>query len=92
MDRFLEDLRRFKYGAHHLDVRENIKFKGGYFSRWIHENFPNSVCSVAVEFKKFFMDEWTGMPDRKQLDQILLCLRSTAPGVLEELRKMGAEW
>ncbi len=43
-----------------LDARINVKFTGGYFSRWIHKNFPESVCCVSLEFKKIFMDEWTG--------------------------------
>lgn len=43
-----------------LDVRENIKFKGGYFSKWLHSEFGEKVCAIAVEFKKIFMDEWTG--------------------------------
>lgn len=53
VDRFISDLSKYKYGSRYLDVRENIKFKGGQFSRWIHEKFPESVCSIAVEFKKF---------------------------------------
>jgi hypothetical protein len=24
-------------------------------------------CAIAVEFKKFFMDEWTGEPDPAEL-------------------------
>ncbi len=88
VDRFITDLHDFNFKNRHLDVRENIKFKGGQFSRWIHQTFPDSACSISVEFKKFFMDEWTGKPDPRQLEEIKIALQSTIPGVLAELRKL----
>ena len=39
-DRFMADLRAFDYAGRHLDVRENVKFQGGQFSRWVHQTFP----------------------------------------------------
>lgn len=90
VDRFISDLRSFNFNGRNLDVRENIKFKGGQFSRWIHETFPQSGCSLSIEFKKFFMDEWTGKPDEMQIDLIKKALESTVPGVIEELKKLGA--
>ena len=86
-DRFMKDLRSFDFMGRNLDVRENIKFKGGYFSRWIHENFPESGCALAVEFKKFFMDEWTGEKDWKQTQTIKDALQSTIPGLLTVLNQ-----
>jgi N-formylglutamate deformylase len=86
VDRFINDLRSVEFPGGALDVRENIKFKGGQFSRWIHKKYPQSGCSLAVEFKKFFMDEWTGAPDRSMVDAIGEALKSTVPGLLEELR------
>ena len=86
--RFISDLKNYNCQGRKLDVRENVKFKGGQFSRWIHENFPESACALAIEFKKFFMDEWSGTPDLIQLNEIRLALSSTIPGVLEELAKM----
>jgi hypothetical protein len=89
VERFLGDLRAFDFAGRRLDVRENVKFRGGYFSQWIHESFPASGCSLAIEFKKFFMDEWTGelYPEEHQL--ILEALRWTIPGILEELPKLS---
>lgn len=92
VDRFIADLGSYNYQSRKLDVRENVKFKGGRFSGWIHETFPETACSLAVEFKKFFMDEWTGKPDRRQLKEISNALQSTLPGVLEELKNLGAKW
>lgn len=89
VDRFLTDLRQFDFLGRHLDVRENICFRGGNLSRWIHENFPTSVCSLAIEFKKFFMNEWTGEPDERQLLAIRAALASTLPGLVDELRGLA---
>lgn len=88
IDRLKSDLRGFDFLGRKLDVRENIKFKGGYFPRWIHETFPESACVISIEFKKFFMNEWTGVEDREQLKAIQNALKSTIPGVLETLEKL----
>jgi N-formylglutamate deformylase len=87
VDRFITDLRNFNFLGRNLDVRENLRFRGGNFPRWIHENFPKKGCALAIEFKKFFMDEWTGIPDNTQLKAIGNALQSTIPGILEELEK-----
>ena len=89
VDRFIVDLRNFDFLGKHLDVRENVKFRGGFFPAWIHKNFPDSVCVLAVEVKKSFMDEWTGEPDRIQLSAIKRALKSTVWGIHEELVKLG---
>ena len=71
-----------------LDVRENVRFKGGHFSRWVHERFPGRACVLAIEFKKVFMDEWTGEVDDRHLDALRAALALTVPGVLEECARL----
>ena len=85
IQRFMADLRDFDFMGRHLDVRENIKFRGGQFGRWIHESFPNSGCAIAIEFKKFFMDEWTGEPHMMKIHTIQDALESTLLGVEKEI-------
>ena len=87
VDRFIEDLRGFDYFGRHLDVRENVKFRGGQLSRYVHEHFPNSGCALAIEVKKFFMDEWSGTVDGGKLHEIRSALRGTIPSLLDELKK-----
>ena len=87
-DRFIRDLAAFDFPGGKLDVRENVKFRGGNFSRWVHETFPETGCALAIEFKKFFMDEWTGQRDDAQHAAIFEALQSTVPGVIEELGRM----
>lgn len=89
IQRFMEDLRNFDFMGRHLDVRENIKFRGGQFARWIHESFPNSGCAIAIEFKKFFMDEWTGEPDMMKINTIQRALHATLPGIEKEINVLN---
>jgi N-formylglutamate deformylase len=90
VDRFIGDLTAFEFLGRHLDVRENVKFRGGHFSAWIHENFPNSGCCLAVEVKKFFMNEWTGEIAGEEFEAIPRSLEATLPGLLESLEKAGS--
>jgi N-formylglutamate deformylase len=85
VDRFMADLRAHEYLGRHLDVRENVRFQGGYLSRWVHERYPESGCCLAIEFKKFFMDEWTGALSPEEYEAIPQALQRTLPGLLESL-------
>jgi len=88
IDRFIKDLSAYDYFGRHLDVRENVKFVGRQLAQWTHDNFSESACVLSIEFKKFFMDEWSGQPDIQQLTAITDALRSTTGGVLEELKQL----
>jgi N-formylglutamate amidohydrolase len=89
VDRVIHDLGNFDFAGRKLDVRENVRFQGGQFPRWIHQNFPHNVCALAIEAKKFFMDEWTGAPDWTQIELVQQALESTVPGILEDLKQYG---
>ncbi|MEZ4490554.1 MAG: N-formylglutamate amidohydrolase [Cyanobacteriota/Melainabacteria group bacterium] len=80
-DAFMDTIRDFDYNGRHLDVRENIKFKGGWLSTWIHQTYPDSGCCLAVEFKKFFMDEWTGEYFEADMIKVEEALKSTVEPV-----------
>ena len=89
-ERFMADLAAYDFPGGRLDVRENVKFSGGHMSRWIHERYPDSGCCLAIEHKKFFMDEWTGEPDESVIAAIAGALGATVPGLIESLSEMGA--
>lgn len=86
VDTFMQALRQQDYRGRQLDVRENVKFKGGHFMRWLHDTFGDRVCVMSIEFKKFFMDEWTGQPDEEQVQQIREALLQTTQPVLQALK------
>lgn len=83
--RFLADLSDQEVDGRRLDVRENVRFRGGYLARWVNESFPGSGCALAIEVKKFFMDELTGELDRPVFDAVGRALAATVAGVNEEL-------
>jgi len=89
VESFVGDLRRFDFPGKNLDVRENVKFQGGHLSKWIHENFPGCGCALAIEFKKFFMDEWTGETSAEFLGAIRRALESTVSNILRVLANMA---
>ncbi|MCZ7454629.1 N-formylglutamate amidohydrolase [Rhizobium rhizogenes] len=71
-------------GGRRLDVRENVAFQGkGEQTRFIHEQFAENGCAIAIEFKKFFMDEWTGRPDTRVISDIRDTIAALQP-VLEK--------
>ena len=86
VERFMHDMRHFDFRGRQLDVRENVKFQGGYFAQWVHTHFPRSACVLSVEVKKFFMNEWTHQPDLKKMAAVHQALKASVSGVLEELQ------
>ena len=85
VDRFSADLRSVEVAGRPLDVRENVRFRGGHLSRWVHASFPGQACCLAVEVKKFFMDEYTGEIDEPVWAGVRAALAGTVPGLLDEL-------
>ncbi|HYJ28921.1 MAG TPA: N-formylglutamate amidohydrolase [Allosphingosinicella sp.] len=68
VDPLIDAMRRFDFNGRRLDVRENVAFQGkGEQTRFVHARYPDAGCAIAFEFKKFYMDEWTGAPDRAEL-------------------------
>lgn len=59
-----------------FEVGENVKFGGGHLAQWVTETFPASGCVLAIEFKKTYLDEWTGEVDAAHLGRIQDALAS----------------
>jgi hypothetical protein len=83
----MDALHAFEFCGRNVDVRENVAFEGrGEQTRFVHDAFPETGCAIAVEFKKFFMDEWTGLADRETLVAMRAMLRSALPVLESSLR------
>jgi len=90
VDPFIEALRGHSVDGKTIDVRENVSFLGkGEQTRFVHANFPKTGCAIAVEFKKIFMDEWSGEPDQATIDQLRTMLASTVPVLEAAVRGIG---
>ncbi len=76
-DAFVESLRDHEVEGEPLDVRRNVKFEGRHVAAFVHERYGDVGCALAIEFKKIFMDEWTGVVDKPVLDTLGEALRGT---------------
>lgn len=85
LDRLDDDLARPVHGRS-FDVRENVRFDGGTFVRWVNGTFGDRVCAVQIEVKKIFMDEWTGELFEDVHAAVGQALLAGARGVRESLR------
>ncbi len=55
-----DGLKMTPYQGNQLDVRGNVRYPdGGNFPEWIYANYSKNVCAITLEYKKFYMDEWT---------------------------------
>ena len=88
IDTSIDTMHEFDYFGRHLDVRENVKFGGGYFAQWVHDNYAPHGCVLSIEFKKFFMDEWTGSADEKQLERLKALIATLIPVLEKELEEL----
>jgi N-formylglutamate deformylase len=67
-----------------FDCRENVKFGGGHFARWVSETFPDAAA-LAIEFKKTYMDEWTGVVDETAVERNRAALEAAVPVICSAL-------
>lgn len=88
VERLVRDLADPGLGCGAVDTRENIAFEGRQFAWWVHDRYPRIGCVLALEFKKTWMDEWTGVPDQGALDCAVRNLCATLPGLHEELERL----
>ena len=86
VDPLMEAMAAFDFNGRRLDVRENIAFQGkGEQTRFVHQRYPGRGCAIALEFKKFFMDEWSGEPDPQEVAAMrafIAHIAATAEGML----------
>lgn len=88
VERFMGDLRDASMGCGPLDARENVAFEGRNLAWWVHDRYPRVGCVLALEFKKTFMDEWTGELDEERLRRVQDGLAAALPGLHDELAKL----
>jgi len=89
VDTFMESLRAAPTSAGALDVRENVRFRGRQLAAWTHARYPGRGLVLALEFKKTFMDEWTGDVDRARVGELARALAGTIPDIERSLREVA---
>lgn len=84
--RFSQALRSVPLRGGLPDVRDNVRYDGGgHFPEWVYRNYGDAVCSISLEYKKVFMDEWTAQADIAAIEDLRAGLRHAVDAIRPEL-------
>jgi len=72
-----------------VDVGENVKFGGGHFAHWVADTFGDQGATLAIEFKKTYMDEWSGEVDERAVARNRAVMAEAADAVEAALQRIG---
>lgn len=83
---FTQGLQQTLSNGRKLSVGNNIRYPdGGQWPEWVFENYPDQVCSITLEYKKFFMDEWADQVDLNILEELRTGLEKATLSAKEAL-------
>jgi N-formylglutamate amidohydrolase len=85
-DTFLQIIRTHQVAGASIDARENVKFRGRHVASWVHQNYGEIACALAIELKKVWMDEWTGEIDVERQAAMRDALLATVDPVIAAWR------
>jgi N-formylglutamate amidohydrolase len=85
LDRFVEAMKGCPGSEGLTDVRENVKTGGGHLSQWVNLNWPGTVFCLTLEFRKSFMDEWSGKLDPEAFERLQRILDSGMKSILSDI-------
>jgi N-formylglutamate amidohydrolase len=71
IDNFISRLKEITINGNRLRVAENEIFSGGYLSRQLSSKYYDKILVLAIEFKKIYMDEWTGEIFERVLEELV---------------------
>lgn len=70
IDDLLGSLNGRSVAGHPISAGENVVFKGGGLSRRLSPAYYDQLLILSIEFKKIFMDEWSGRLYEDILEQL----------------------
>lgn len=88
VDRFVQVACQHEITGRPLDVRENVRFTGGYLVDWVHEHFPTAGVGLGIDVKKIHVEEHTGEPVEPVLTEVGRALAATVRPVVSVLRRL----
>lgn len=81
-EKFSQILANSRIGGRLPDVRNNVRYPtGGFFPEWIYARYGEAICTISIEYKKIFMDEWTAHADIAMTDDLRTGLEYAVAGV-----------
>ena len=82
---FAGQLRRHRVAGREPDVRANVRYPtGGDFPEWVYATWGAAACTITVEYKKIYMDEWTGQVDLEAVEDLRDGLEAAVDAVRPE--------
>lgn len=88
--RFGEELRSVSVCGQTPHVAVNKRWiDGGNFPEWLHSLYGDAACVITLEYKKSFMDEWTGQVNVLALQHLREGLARAVKTARLCLREMG---
>lgn len=83
--RFTRELGRHPVRGREPDVRANVRYPtGGDFPEWVHSTWGPAACTLSIEYKKVYMDEWTGQVDLEAIEDLRDGLQAAVDAVRPE--------
>ncbi len=83
------ELREAPAGGRLPDVRRNVRYPdGGHWPEWVFANYGEEVATVTLEYKKFYMDEWTGDAHLPVVEDLRVGLDRAACAAREVLSRL----
>jgi N-formylglutamate amidohydrolase len=82
LDDLLERFSAITLDGKPITFGENIVFKGGHLSRRLSGEHHDRLLVLAIEFKKAFMDEWSGQVDEAALGVLVSQLAQVTDGFI----------
>jgi len=89
LDDLMDRLKNISINGHAIPVAENEVFKGGYLVRRISARNFNQVLTLAIEFKKIFMDEWSGEVNQAVLEDFINQFCKVVKEFIRNIEKEG---
>jgi len=83
---FLNHLSQISVDGRLISVRENDVFKGGYLARRLCARNHDQLAVFAIEFKKIFMDEWSGEFFPAIFDDLIKKFSQAVSSFIDELQ------
>lgn len=82
VSRFEQVLADSPAGGRLPDVRRNVRYPtGGHFPEWVYARYGADICTISLEYKKIFMDEWSGAADIGVVEDLRIGLEDAVAAV-----------
>ncbi|WP_416394895.1 N-formylglutamate amidohydrolase [Allohahella sp. A8] len=85
---FSETLSQVPCQGRNPDVRGNVRYPdGGNWPEWVFAEYGDDVCTITLEYKKFYMDEWSGHAYLPVVEDLRVGISQAIEAATQELKR-----